>query len=98
MKKRLFNFLVAALAILMGGYSCSNGEVDLCHVEQFTKAKPVWAEGRESEKNLTLSFREIVDASFVGSAYIRIAASCNYRLTVNGEFVSHGPCVAALDF
>ena len=98
MKKRLFNFLVAALAILMGGYSCSNGEVDLCHVEQFTKAKPVWAEGRESEKNLTLSFREIVDASFVGSAYIRIAASCNYRLTVNGEFVSHGPCVAAHDF
>ncbi|MBQ1957603.1 MAG: hypothetical protein II353_01960, partial [Alistipes sp.] len=98
MKKRLFNFLVAALAILMGGYSCSNGEVDLCHVEQFTKAKPVWAEGREKEKNLTLSFREIVDASFVGSAYIRIAASCNYRLTVNGEFVSHGPCVAAHDF
>ena len=65
---------------------------------EFTRAKPVWSEGREKEQNLTLSFREIIKIGLVKEASIRLAASCDYRLCVNGEFVAHGPCVAAHDF
>ena len=67
-------------------------------VDSFVAARPVWAEGRETEKNLTLSFRETIHAGRTASAHIRIAASTDYRLRVNGEFVAHGPCVAAHDF
>lgn len=64
----------------------------------FVEAKPVWSECRETEKNLTLSFREVVKVGRVREAQIRLTASCDYRLRVNGEFVAHGPCVAAHDF
>ena len=67
-------------------------------IDSFVKAKPVWAEGRETEKNMILSFREVVKAGLNKESYIRIAASTDYRLMVNGEFVAHGPCVAAHDF
>ena len=65
---------------------------------EFIEAEPVWSEGREKEQNLTLSFREIIKVSCVKEASIRLTASCDYRLRVNGEFVAHGPCVAAHDF
>ena len=64
----------------------------------FVEAKPVWSEGRETEKNLFLSFREVVEVGRVEAASIRLTASCDYRLRVNGKFVAHGPCVAAHDF
>lgn len=88
--------LYGALAILMLA-SCSPGkEVSLSEVDSFEKAVPVWAEGRELEKNLTLSFREVIKGK--RKADIRIAASTDYRLKVNGNFVGHGPCVAAHGF
>ena len=71
---------------------------DFTACDSFVRARPVWAEGRETEKNLTLSFREVIDARDVRQAAIRIAASTDYRLRVNGEFVGHGPCVAAHGF
>ena len=67
-------------------------------VDSFEKARPVWAEGRECEKNLTLSFRAVVQAGKGRKADIRVAASTAYRLKVNGVFVGHGPCVAAHGF
>ena len=74
------------------------GSKDLTQYDSFDKAVPVWSEGRETEKNLTLSFREVVETKEVKSAYLRLTASCDYRLRINGEFVGHGPCVAAHDF
>ena len=70
--------------------------IDRQNIDSFKKAVPVWAEGRELEKNLTLAFREVIDCQ--KEADIRIAASTAYRLKVNGEFVGHGPCVAAHDY
>ena len=64
----------------------------------FVEAKPVWSEDRENERNLTLTFCETVKVGRVGEASIRLTASCDYRLRINGEFVAHGPCVAAHDF
>lgn len=65
-------------------------------VEEFLEARAVWAEGRETEKNLTLSFLSEVRGGLFGRKVdVRIAASCDYRLFLNGEFVAHGPCVAA---
>ncbi|MBQ6087008.1 MAG: hypothetical protein IJK96_02995 [Bacteroidales bacterium] len=86
-------------ASLAGGcyYAPSEGQY-VTRTESFREAVPVWAEGRETEKNVTLSFRKVVEADNVESARVRLAASCDYRLLVNGVFVSHGPAVAAHGF
>ncbi|MBQ7253494.1 MAG: hypothetical protein IJS30_02320 [Bacteroidales bacterium] len=90
--KRLCFILLAAACCI----GCKEGVIDRQNIDSFKKAVPVWAEGRETEVNLTLAFRTVID--YHRDADIRIAASTIYRLRVNGEFVGHGPCVAAHDF
>ena len=94
----LTSILAAAAAMIMFACCPKGPQSNPTDIDSFVKAKPVWAEGRETEKNLILSFREVVKAGLNKESYIRIAASTDYRLMVNGEFVAHGPCVAAHDF
>lgn len=98
MKRNLLLLLSAMVAVLLSFSSCSTESFDLREVDSFVKAKPVWEDGRATERNLTLYFREEIKSFFTSQAYIRLTASCDYRLKVNGEFVAHGPCVAAHDF
>ncbi len=87
------------LLLFLPLYSIAYGNADSPQSDSFVKAIPVWSEGREKEQNLTLSFREVVNVGRVSKqVVIRLTASCDYRLRVNGEFVAHGPCVAAHDF
>lgn len=68
----------------------------------FQKAMPIWASGREKEKNCELAFRTIIAP---GAVILRLAASTIYRVFVNAEFVAAGPartshgfyCVDELD-
>ncbi len=97
MKRFTFCGLLAVVVSMMMG--CSEAPtIDLKECDAFVVAKPVWAEGRETERNLTLAFREVIEAGRIGEAYMRLTASCDYRLRINGEFVAHGPSVAAHDF
>ena len=99
MKRLSVYSIFATIALLVLAVACQKEpQRDLTTVDSFTKAKPVWAEARHKEKNLILYFREVIKAGWNKDAYIRIAASTDYRLMVNGEFVAHGPCVAAHDF
>lgn len=98
MKKTFVNKCFAALVFTLAVMGCSRPITDLREVDTFAQAKPVWAEGRETEKNLTLYFREQFSSYFASTAYVKLTASCDYRLKVNGEFVAHGPSVAAHDF
>ena len=90
--KRVILSIVALLTTICGFAKVQN------EPSSFDVAKPVWSEGREKERNLTLTFCETVKVGRVGEASIRLTASCDYRLRINGEFVAHGPCVAAHDF
>lgn len=99
MKKTFVNKCFAALVFTLAVMGCSQPITDLREVDTFAQAKPIWAEGRETEKNLTLYFREQFSSYyFASTAYVKLTASCDYRLKVNGEFVAHGPSVAAHDF
>lgn len=92
----IYCLLSVALSILA---SCNQSPtINLKECKSFVAAKPVWAKGRETERNLTLAFREVIEINSIKEAYIRLTASCDYRMRVNGEFVSHGPSVAAHDF
>jgi len=93
-----YSFIAVAFFTLFG--SCREAAVkpDLTLVNSFVQAVPVWAEGQDTVKNQTLSFRQVIESKNPRSAYIRLAASADYRLSVNGTFVAHGPCVAAHDF
>ncbi len=57
----------------------------------FQSARPIWPAGRTKEMNLLVGFRAAVPATAGGPVVLTIAASSLYRLTVNGEFVGHGP-------
>jgi len=71
---------------------------------RFQVARPVWIAGRSSEMNLQVGFRTFVTLApgdgtqLPGPVRVRIAASSLYRLTVNGQFVGHGPARAAYGF
>ena len=94
MRIKLLPAILLTATALLALLSCTT--VDRQNIDSFKKAVPVWAQGRETETNLTLGFRTVI--GYTKDADIRIAASTNYRLRVNGEFVGHGPCVAAHDF
>ncbi len=68
----------------------------------FSQAVPVWVEGdsvspktRETEPNLTVAFRAEIKLANAEELTLRIAAASDYRAHVNGQFLAHGPCVAA---
>lgn len=94
------------LAFLLMAASCSR--VDFKEVTCFSEALPVWEEGREREPNEFLTFKAEITVKdslteksiqrLEDKCLVRLAASTDYRLKVNGEFVSHGPCVAAHGF
>jgi len=57
----------------------------------FIAAKPVWPDGRETEKNLTVVFRAEFDAPAGERVTLRLATSTLYRASINGTFLGHGP-------
>jgi alpha-L-rhamnosidase len=67
-------------------------------ISLFIQAKPVWAEGREREKNLTLGFKTVFDKMLQGSVRLKVAASSIYRIFVNGKFGGCGPARGPHDY
>jgi len=73
---------IAGMLLLVGaGFAQAAG---------FDAAKPVWPEGRTTEKNLFAGFRAVVEAPD-GEAVLRVAGSTSYRAFVNGVHVGYGP-------
>ncbi|HOA74803.1 MAG TPA: hypothetical protein PL151_17985 [Phycisphaerae bacterium] len=58
---------------------------------RFTSARPIWPEGREKEINVFVGFRAVIDAPQEARTILRLTGSSIYRVTVNGEFLGHGP-------
>ena len=59
------------------------------------KALPVWAEGRETEMNLTLGFCSTFQIAENKKINLRITASTMYRVFINGKFLGYGPARAS---
>ncbi|HBL41158.1 MAG TPA: hypothetical protein DDY98_06155, partial [Ruminococcaceae bacterium] len=59
----------------------------------FTKALPVWENGKENERNHTLAFRCVVGKS--KEYTLRIAGHNVYRVLINGNFYASGPARTA---
>lgn len=57
----------------------------------FRAARPIWPEGRETEKNLFVGFRAIVGVPAGARVTLRVTASTVYRAFVNGDFCGYGP-------
>ncbi len=64
----------------------------------FVAAKPVWPEGRDTEKNLFVGFRAGFEAPAHARVWLRATGSSLYRVWLNGEFLAHGPARAAHGF
>jgi len=59
----------------------------------FRSARPVWPKGRETEMNLLVGFRAVIDVPPDGGQKVelRVAASTIYRAWLNGRFLGCGP-------
>ena len=77
------SIVVVLLALAMGGRAESQ--------PSFQSAKPLWPEGRETEKNLTVAFRVSFEAPAGEKVQLRAAGSTLYRIFLNGQFLGHGP-------
>lgn len=81
--------------------------LDFKEITEFLEAEPVWEAGKDTLQNDFLIFRcdftvrskiDPDSPKMQQECRVQLAASTNYRLKVNGEFVGHGPCVAAHGF
>ena len=61
----------------------------------YKKALPVWAEGLEKEKNITLSFSLSIDCAEGVPAVLYASTSGTFTVFVNGDFVAYGPARTA---
>lgn len=57
----------------------------------FKSARAVWPVGRREEMNLSVGFCAVLPLASDEPVVLHVAASSLYRLSVNGEFVGHGP-------
>lgn len=57
----------------------------------FRSARPIWPGGRETEMNLSVGFRALIEGSHTKPPVLRVAASTIYRAWLNGELLGHGP-------
>lgn len=57
----------------------------------FKSAKPVWPQGRETEKNLFVGFHANFTVTNEAKVWLRATGATLYRVYVNGEFIAHGP-------
>lgn len=64
----------------------------------FQAARPVWPEGRETERNLLVEFRTGFEQPPAGPVTLRMTGSTLYRFFVNGQFGGHGPARAGHGF
>ncbi|MDR3229633.1 MAG: hypothetical protein LBT53_09595 [Puniceicoccales bacterium] len=103
MTRRLSLLLAGAFALAsffrvgpsVGPFAASAAAAQTPLVE---RARPVWAEGREKEMNLTLGFATEFTARAGQKIAVKIAASTIYRVWLNGEFLGSGPARAAHGF
>ena len=62
------------------------------------KAVPVWVQGRETEKNLTLGFHSTFQVKKNKNLSLKITGSTLYRVFLNGEFLGYGPARACHEY
>lgn len=60
----------------------------------FQKAVPIWVENRETEMNLRIQFKTILEFCGEQSVSLKLATSGIYHVYVNGNFASYGPARA----
>jgi len=64
----------------------------------FRSAKPIWPKGRETEMNLFVGFRTVFNKPADGKTVLNITGSSLYRISLNGEFIGHGPARGPHDY
>ncbi len=58
---------------------------------QFRSAKPIWPKDRETEMNLLVGFRAVIEPAAGEKVMLRVAAATIYRAWLNGQFLGCGP-------
>jgi alpha-L-rhamnosidase len=90
--------MIKNLSVLLLIFAMACTSPGVSEPELMKEAVPVWAEGRETEMNLTLGFQGVFQAEKNNGFTLRITASTLYRVFLNGEFLGYGPARTAHGF
>lgn len=85
------------IALLLGFWGIFSGFAQT-RTTSFQRAVPIWIDGQQTVPNVTASFRVPVEWDGQQSMELRLTAHCDYRVSVNGHFLGHGPCVAGAGY
>ena len=85
------------IALLLGGLGSFNLKAQIPSTS-FQRAVPIWIEGQQTVPNVTASFRVPVQWDGKQQVELRLTAHCDYRASLNGQFLGHGPCVAGAGY
>ncbi len=85
------------IALLLGFWGTFSGFAQT-RTTSFQRAVPIWIDGQQTVPNVTASFRVPVEWDGQQSMELRLTAHCDYRVSVNGHFLGHGPCVAGAGY
>lgn len=83
--------LALVFCVIVIGIFCRLSSLAASETPEFLAATPVWAEGRETEMNVTLGFRAVFDRPEREKVLLRMTGSTIYRVWVNGQFFAAGP-------
>ena len=90
--------ITTLLVLLAAGLPLTQRALAGASAPAFQAARPVWPEGKETERNVLVEFRVEFDKPAAGPVALRVAASSLYRFFVNGRFAGHGPARAGHGF
>lgn len=85
------------MALVSGMFFCRPGAASEV-APTFHSARPVWPEGRETERNILVEFRTEFDQPERSPVTLRLTGSTLYRVYVNNHFAGHGPARAGHGF
>ncbi len=85
------------IALLLGFWGTFSGFAQT-RTTSFQRAVPIWIDGQQTVPNVTASFRVPVEWDGQQLMELRLTAHCDYRVSVNGHFLGHGPCVAGAGY
>jgi len=91
-------FILLLTCALLNLAVCAGSNAAIPSYSPFQAARPVWPEGKETERNLLVEFRAEFEYPGGQLVTVRVAASTLYRIYVNGQFQGHGPARAGHGF
>jgi len=97
-RNTILSILTTLVFLLSQKLNAFQEKSDKAETQWFLEARPCWADGRQVEPNVTVHLKAAPVLRRGAVVRLRITAASSYRFFLNGNFIGHGPSIAAHDY